>query len=363
MGDVRKTLGSNLPGAIRAASAYACLCFFLQSCSLPVSPVALTEVLLPRSGKPVYGKVAIVYGMDYRIRAGRMETLHPFDMRKNERVYRALVDRNMFAPRDVFVPDEVTRKQLLRVHTREYLDSLKDPLVVARCLEAPGAASLSPDELEARILRPFRLTSGGTILAAREALKYGIGINIGGGYLHAKPARGDAFCIYADVPVAIRQLQKEGKIRKAMVIDLDAHQGNGTILCLRDDPDTYTFSMYEADIYPIPKAVGDQDVALPAGMNDSTYLNLLSQQLPQAFARFGRPDIVFYVAGCDSVKGDSLAHLSMTPAGIVERDRMVINTCREEEVPVVMTLGGGYSRDAWRAHYLSIRQIISSQRE
>ena len=109
MGDVRKTLGSNLPGAIRAASAYACLCFFLQSCSLPVSPVALTEVLLPRSGKPVYGKVAIVYGMDYRIRAGRMETLHPFDMRKNERVYRALVDRNMFAPRDVFVPDEVTR--------------------------------------------------------------------------------------------------------------------------------------------------------------------------------------------------------------------------------------------------------------
>ena len=163
--------------------------------------------------------------------------------------------------------------------------------------------------------------------------------------------------------MAIRQLQKEGKIRKAMVIDLDAHQGNGTILCLRDDPDTYTFSMYEADIYPIPKAVGDQDVALPAGMNDSTYLNLLSRQLPQAFARFGRPDIVFYVAGCDSVKGDSLAHLSMTHAGIVERDRMVISTCREQEVPVVMTLGGGYSRDAWRAHYLSIRQIISSQRE
>ncbi|MCB1095039.1 MAG: histone deacetylase [Verrucomicrobiae bacterium] len=330
---------------------------------MPVSPVALTEVLLPRSGHPVYGKVAIVYAKDYRIGAGRMERLHAFDMRKNERIYRALVDRNMFAPGDVFVPDEISRKQLLRVHTSEYLDSLEDPQVVAMCLEAPSAASLTADDLESKVLRPFRLASGGTLLAAREALKFGIGINIGGGYLHAKPSSGEAFCIYADVPVAIRQLQKEGRIRKALVIDLNAHQGHGTITCLRNDPDTYTFSMHEADIYPIPKAVGDQDVALPAGIDDEAYMNLLSQQLPLAFERFGAPDIVFYVAGCDSAKGDSLAHLSMTHAGIVERDRMVINTCREKEVPVVMTLGSGFGRDAWRAQYLSIRQIISSQRE
>lgn len=336
------------------------LCLVVIGCS---TPATLKQVLLPRPGKAIYDRVAIVYAKDYRIQAAGVEKLHAFDMRKYERIYRALVDRNMFAPGDVFVPDEITRKQLLRVHSAAYIESLNDPATVARCLEAPGAASLSREVLEARVLRPFRLGSGGTLLAAREALKVGIGINIGGGYHHAMPSRGEGFCIYADIPVAIRQLQSEGKIRRALVIDLDVHQGNGTITCLSNDPDTYTFSMHEEGIYPIPKVTGDYDVELPPGLDDAGYMSLLASHLPLVFEKFGRADIVFFIAGSDTLNGDSLAHLAMSHKGIVERDRMVINACRERGLPVVMTLGGGYSRDAWKAHYLSIRQIIASQRE
>ncbi|MGK0185839.1 MAG: histone deacetylase 11 [Verrucomicrobiales bacterium] len=360
MGKLRNIL------CLRACWSSAALFMFLSvgamlcGCS---TPATLKQVLLPRSGHAVYGKVAVVYAKDYRIQAGGVERLHAFDMRKYERVYRALVDRNMFAPTDVFVPDEISRKQLLRVHTADYLDRLNDPATVARCLEAPEAASLSSEMLETRVLRPFRLASGGTLVAAREALKAGIGINIGGGYHHAMPGRGEGFCIYADIPVAIRQLQKDGKIRRALIIDLDVHQGNGTVACLQSDPDTFTFSMHEAGIYPIPKVTGDYDVALLPGVDDADYLSLLAHHLPQVFEQFEQPDIVFFVAGSDTLRGDLLAHLAMSHDGIVQRDRMVINACRDRGLPVVMTLGGGYSRDAWKAHYLSIRQIIASQRE
>ena len=305
----------------------------------------------------------VVYSSRYQIKVGGIERLHPFDIGKYERIYEALVKEGAISPENVLVPDEVTEEQILRVHTRNFLDSLQDSKTVSRYLEAPVAALIPNKMLEARVLRPFRVASGGTLLAAREAMESGVAINIGGGYHHAKPDAGEGFCVYADVPIAIRQLQSEGLVGRALIIDLDVHQGNGTIVCLADDPSTYTFSMHQEGIYPVPKEVGDEDVAVPSGMEDEAYLAILEAKLAGLFRRSGSPDIVFYVAGCDTLAGDPLASLAMTHAGIARRDKMVIDACRQRATPVVMTLSGGYSDDAWSAQFKSIRAIIASPRE
>ena len=327
-----------------------------------MAPSMFAPVELTRSGRPIHGKVAVVYSRDYQIKAGGIDRFRQLDVRKYERIYRALIDKNIFTQRQVFAPGELSRRQLSLVHTDAYLKSLEDPLAVAQYLEAPSVGVMSSKALETRVLRPFRLAGGGTLLAARQALKVGIGINIGGGYHHAKPANGEGFCIYADVPVAIRQLQKERKIRRALVIDLDVHQGNGTIVCLRDDPDTYTFSMHERGNYPYAKERGDEDVELATGIGDAAYLAQLSERLEGLFDRAGRPDIVFYSAGSDTLEGDPLGRLRMTHKGIANRDQMVVKTFRNRGIPVVMTLGGGYSDDAWKAHYISIRNLVSRLR-
>lgn len=157
--------------------------------------------------------------------------------------------------------------------------------------------------------------------------------------------------------IAIRQLQKEKKIRRALIIDTDAHQGNGTIVCLPNDPDTFTFSMHEAGIYPMPKEKGDWDIALPAGTGDASCLGTLERSLPEMFRR-SRPDIVFHVAGCDMLAGDPLANLRMTHEGIAKRDAMVAAYCKQKNVPYVMTMAGGYSKEAWKAQYGGIVEVM-----
>lgn len=336
----------------------ACLLAWLSACS---TPAVLRQVLAPRSGKMVHDRVAVVYSSGYQVRLGRLQRLRSADIRKYERIYRALVDKNIFAPDDVFVPEELTPQQLLLVHTADYLESLKNPESVARYLGVPGAEAFGDKALEMRVLRPFRLISGGTLLAARQALDVGIGINIGGGYHHAQPQNGDEFCIYADVPIAIRQLQKDGVIRRALVIDLDARPGNGIVACCADDPDIYTFSMHGEGHQAFTGKRVDGHVELPAGTGDAAYLAQLSLRLPRILAS-ASPDIVFYIAGCDTLAGDPVGHLAMTNAGIAKRDRMVIDACTSRNVPVAMTLGAGYSDDAWKAQYISLREIIAAQR-
>jgi len=163
--------------------------------------------------------------------------------------------------------------------------------------------------------------------------------------------------VYADMPVAIRALQEGGLIQRALVVDLDVHQGNGTAVCFAGDDSVFTFSIHEGDIYPIPEAGSDLDVELPAGTGDEAYLQTLREHLPAVLDRAG-PDVVFLQAGCDTLAGDPLARMRMTPAGIVQRDAEVIDACAARGIPVVMVLGGGYSRHAWWAQYLSVRRTI-----
>lgn len=303
-------------------------------------------------------KVDVVYSSDYLIKLGGLERLHPFDIKKYQKIHEKLKSDGLISDLQTYKPTPLTNQDLVRVHTNQYLEDLKVRAKVAEFLEAP-ALQYAPLSLERAVLKPFLAASGGTLLAARKALVSGIGINIGGGYHHAKPDRGEGFCVYADVPIAIRVLQSEKKIRTAIVVDVDVHQGNGTIVCLKNDPTTYSFSMHQGDIYPNPKETGDLDVELNAGMGDQEYMKVLNQHLPGMLDDF-KPDICFIVGGCDPLKGDPLASLEMTHQGIVKRDHAIVEACVKRKIPVVLTLSGGYSPDAWKAQYLSIKNLIET---
>jgi len=303
--------------------------------------------------------VALVYSKRYEINLAGLERAHPFDIHKYEKIAGQLLRDGLARPGDFQQPYELTREQLLLVHSPGFLKSLEDPKNVAAHLEAPIVGMLPPLLVEHGMLKSFRCASGGTILACRLALKHGIAVNVGGGYHHARPDRGGGFCIYADMPIAIRLLQRENALGRVLVVDLDAHQGDGTIVCCRNDDSVFTFSMHQRDIYPIPKEKGDFDVELDPGTTDKTYLETLRRHLPGLFTR-SRPDLVIFQAGCDPLAEDPLTDLSLTRAGIVERDAYVIDTCVRHGVPVAMVLGGGYSKEAWAVQYSSIRRILQS---
>ena len=322
-----------------------------------VVPSSMKQVKAPRRGRVYNNRVALVYSKHYQMSFGGLEKLHSFDIRKYARIYLKLNTAGLLRPEDVFVPEAVTENEILLVHTPEFLMSLKDSPTVARYLEAPVVAPVPNALVDAAILNAVRYSTGGTILAGRLALKHGIAINIGGGYHHAKPDAGEGFCIYADMPIAIRVLQKDRLIRRAMVIDLDVHQGNGTAVCFAGDDSVFTFSMHQGDIYPIPKETSDMDIELKSGTNDRKFLKILRKHMGKAID-LARPDIVFLQAGCDTLKGDPLASLAMSLEGIVRRDAMVIDECVERRIPVVMVLGGGYSKQAWEVQYASIERTL-----
>lgn len=323
------------------------------------TPAILKQVTQPRDGKVIQNRYAIIYAYGYQISLYGLEKLHPFDIRKYEKIYTALINDGIITPQDVFVPSPLTEKEILLIHSEEFIKSLEKASNISAYLEAPQMKMLPVSVLKEKIILPFQLASGGTLLAAEEALKCGVAINIGGGYHHAKPDYGEGFCIFADIPIAIRKLQEDGKIKRALIIDFDVHQGNGTAVCLAADESTFTFSMHQEDIYPNPKEESDMDVELTAGEGDKNVMKKVKRILPELF-RKAKPDIVFYVAGCDMLKGDPLASIEMSEKGIAERDFLIINECRKRGIPVVMTLAGGYSPNAWRAQYKSIANILNN---
>ncbi|MGJ8657794.1 MAG: histone deacetylase family protein [Akkermansiaceae bacterium] len=306
--------------------------------------------------------IPIVYSPNYKISVFGMEKLHPFDIAKYDKIYDGLKKDGYVTKKSVIDPAEVTREQMLLIHTEDYLESLKKTANVAGYLEAPQLKIVPNHLLDKMIVSRFRRAAGGTIEAARQALKSPskMAINLGGGFHHAKPETGEGFCIIADVPIAIRVLQKEKLIKRALIIDTDIHQGNGTIVSLKDDLSTYTFSMHEGGIYPMPKEVGDEDVELDGGVTDAIYLKVLAGKLDALFVK-SSPDMVFHVAGCDALDGDPLASGLMTHEGIQKRDEMIVAACKKHGVPYVMTLSGGYSKDAWNAQYKSIKALIEGE--
>jgi len=183
---------------------------------------------------------------------------------------------------------------------------------------------------------------GGTISASLQAMEHGWGATLGGGTHHAFRSEGAGFCVFNDIAVAIQFLRQRGFIRRAAVIDLDVHQGDGTAEIFKDDPDVFTLSIHCESNFPFRKKQSRLDVPLPDGVEDMEYLHRLDEVLPAAFG--SRPDIVFYQSGVDPLASDSLGRLSLTPHGLIERDRMVFSAARRFGAPFVLTSGGGYSR-------------------
>ena len=188
---------------------------------------------------------------------------------------------------------------------------------------------------------------GGTVSAALAALEHGWGATLGGGTHHAFRSEGAGFCVFNDIAVAIQFLRKRGLIRRASVIDLDVHQGDGTAEIFQDDPDVFTLSIHGESNFPFRKKKSRLDVPLPDGVEDAAYLRRLDEVLPAAFDF--RPDIVFYQSGVDPLASDVLGRLSLTHEGLIARDRRVFSAARSFGAPFVLTSGGGYSRPIERS--------------
>ncbi|MGA9768956.1 MAG: histone deacetylase [Blastocatellia bacterium] len=248
-------------------------------------------------------------------------------------------------------PKPADRDLILLVHTEDYYDRL-----VAGQLSAREIRRLGLPWSEALVGRS-RLSVAGTLAAARSALGDGIAANLGGGTHHAFADHGEGFCVLNDIAVAIRVLRAEGLIRRAAIVDLDVHQGNGTAAIFRDDPEVFTLSLHGEKNYPLVKQQSTVDVALADGTGDEEYLSLLSLHLATVMDRF-RPDMVFYQSGVDPFFDDRLGRLSLTHEGLKWRDLMVLTECCARAVPCVITLGGGYARkvdDTVYAHCNTLR--------
>jgi acetoin utilization deacetylase AcuC-like enzyme len=208
----------------------------------------------------------------------------------------------------------------------------------------------------ALVERSYR-SVGGTIAASRAALEHGIAINLSGGTHHAFADHGEGFCVFNDVAVAIRTLQRDGRVRRAIVLDLDVHQGNGTNAIFAGDERVYTFSMHGAKNYPFHRVPGCVDIELPDGTGDDTYLDILARALPNALRSAGA-DVAVYLAGADILAGDRLGRLGLTQGGMARRDALVLDACRDIGLPVAIVLGGGYGarlEDTVDGHVQTVR--------
>ncbi len=267
---------------------------------------------------------------------------HPFPMAKYVLVHRYLRERGLLAAATTIEPGEASLEDLARVHTREYLAAL-----AAGSLDVTAQRRIGVP-WSARLWRRSRLAVQGTLEAAQAALRSGsIAGNLAGGTHHAFADHGEGFCVLNDVAVAIRALQAQRKIRRALVIDLDVHQGNGTAAIFAGDPDVVTFSMHGERNYPAQKMRSTLDVGLADGTSDEQYLAALGAHLPDLVA-LAQADIVFYLAGVDVVAGDRYGRFALTERGLAERERRVVEAVHGAGLPLVITLAGGYAATAER---------------
>ncbi len=302
--------------------------------------------------------VPLIYSPGYNITAFGLERLHPFDSRKYRRIRDWLVRQGLRKPADFVAPRPVTTAELLRVHTPEYLRSLGQRHVLAGILEVPIIALLPACLTRWRVLHPMQLATGGTLFACRLALERGLAINLGGGYHHACRNQGGGFCVYADVPLALTLLYSEGRIQSALVVDTDAHQGNGTADILRPWPWAHLIDFFQEDLFPWPKAAEEMPVPLPNLTNWAVYGKALADHLPEALDRI-RPDLVVCNAGSDVLQNDPLAGMRLTPQEMAERDLYIVTEVRQRGVPLAMVLSGGYGPASWEAHAWSIEGILT----
>jgi acetoin utilization deacetylase AcuC-like enzyme len=237
---------------------------------------------------------------------------------------------------DVREARAVTSEELVLAHDASYLERMEAGTLSRRETLALGLP-WSPELVERA-----RRSVGATLEAASLALEHGGAANLGGGTHHAFPDAGRGFCVYNDVVCATRALRASGRLTRVLVVDLDVHQGDGNHLAFLADPDAFTFSINGFANYPFRRVPGDLELDLPDGTGDESYLDGLARLLPRAIAR-SQPELCFYLAGADPYAGDRLGRLALTKNGLLERDRLVVDSLAAAGVPVCLTLAGGYA--------------------
>jgi acetoin utilization deacetylase AcuC-like enzyme len=276
---------------------------------------------------------------------------HRFPMIKYELIPEQLMYEGTCQSANFFCPGTLEDRWVVGVHSDTYWHNLKNLSVSPRMIRRIGFPLT--DQLVQREL----IITQGTLMCSEYALQYGVAMNVAGGTHHAYPDKGEGFCLLNDVGIAAHYLLTKGLARRILIVDLDVHQGNGTAVMFQEEPRVFTFSMHGRDNYPLHKESSDLDIALPTQTSDREYLTILKEALPELFEKH-RPDFVFYISGVDVLSTDRLGHLALSREGCYDRDRMVFETCLEYQVPLVVTMGGGYSRrisDIVEAHCNTFR--------
>jgi len=296
-------------------------------------------------------KIPVIYSESYYVDIGD----HVFPTSK----YRILKERidsdeSLAGRVEVVEPEPVTELEVSAVHTDEYLEKL-----IGGTLSEEEAFTLEVPFSKALVEASF-ICCGGTVTAARKALERKAAIHIGGGFHHAFSDHGEGFCMLNDVAVAIKVLQKEGLIKKAMVIDCDVHQGNGTASIFQGDPAVFTFSIHQQNNYPFNKPKSDMDIGLVDYIRDKAYLQHLYDNAPKIINTF-KPEVILYLAGADPYEGDQLGNLAISKKGLRERDNFVFRQARNFGVPIAAVLAGGYAvnrEDTVDIHYATIEECL-----
>jgi acetoin utilization deacetylase AcuC-like enzyme len=289
----------------------------------------------------------VVYTDQYDLNLGN----HVFPSIKYRLIKEKLLCDQTVNLEDIVAPPAASDVDIALVHEREYISKLQlgklSHTEILR-LEIP----YSPE-----LVRAVWLAAGGSILAGRLAIESGVSANIGGGFHHAYPDHGEGFCVLNDFAIAIRRLQKDKRIERAMTVDCDVHHGNGTAAIFAKDPSVFTLSIHQENNYPFPKPPSSLDINLDDGVEDAEYLEELEKGLDHALGKF-KPDLIFYVAGADPYREDQLGGLRLSLEGLERRDRLVFEKAKARKIPVAITLAGGYARhveDTVQIHASTIR--------
>jgi acetoin utilization deacetylase AcuC-like enzyme len=292
----------------------------------------------------------LVYRPGYDLNLGA----HVFPSQKFRLIKERLIADGIAAESDILAPEAASDEDVLRVHTPDYVRKLKNgTLTHAEIMRMEVPYSLA-------LVDACWLAAGGSILAGQRALKDGVASNIGGGFHHAYPDHGEGFCVLHDVAIAIRRLQFDGAIERAIVVDTDVHHGNGTAAIFAHDDSVFTLSIHQENNYPAHKPPSTIDINLPDGVEDDDYLAILEKHLHQAFEHFS-PQMLFYIAGADPYREDQLGGLALTIEGLKKRDALVFDYAKRNGAPVVTTLAGGYARHLNDTVQIHVNTIVTAR--
>ncbi|MGY6561687.1 MAG: histone deacetylase family protein [Luteibaculaceae bacterium] len=261
---------------------------------------------------------------------------HRFPMEKYRLLPQQLLYEGTAEPDSFFAPDPIAEQDILTTHCPDYWRRLKNLELTKSEIRKTGFP------LSEQLVLRETIIAGGTIQGAYYAKEFGVSMNIAGGTHHAFTNRGEGFCLLNDQALAANYLLKNGDAKSILIVDLDVHQGNGTAEIFEQNPHVFTFSMHGGNNYPLQKEKSDLDVPLPDGISDKDYLTLLEENLTLAWEK-AKPDFVFFQSGVDIIASDKLGRLGVSIAGCKQRDEMVLEKCWQQKVPVVCSMGGGYS--------------------